>query len=257
MIQSRRDFLTTAAIVVGSTTFLPFGAHGGNHPGDVIKSNGFEVVVHPVRHASFVLEMNKETIYCDPVGEISSYSKFPRPDLVLVTHHHGDHFNVDTLNGLVESGTKLIVNPTVFDRLPDDLKSKSTSMANGENTVLNNLRVDAIGAYNLNEDRLKFHPKGRDNGYVLSVDGFRIYISGDTEDTPEMRALKDIDLAFVCMNLPFTMDVGAAASAVSEFKPKYVYPYHYRGKDGGTQDPKEFARLVGDLAKVQSADWYG
>ncbi len=85
----------------------------------------------------------------------------------------------------------------------------------------------------------------------------RVYISGDTEDIPDMRALKDIDLAFVCMNLPFTMDVAAAASAVAEFKPKFVYPYHYRGRDGGTQDPAEFAKLVGEATNVKLSKWYG
>jgi len=92
---------------------------------------------------------------------------------------------------------------------------------------------------------------------VLTFDGLRVYISGDTEDIPDMRALKDIDVAFVCMNLPFTMDIKAAASAVAEFKPKYVYPYHYRGRDGGTQDPAEFAKLVGEAANVKPATWYG
>ena len=89
------------------------------------------------------------------------------------------------------------------------------------------------------------------------MDGFRIYLSGDTEDIPEMRALQDIDLAFVCMNLPFTMDIDAAASAVAEFKPKHVYPYHYRGKDGGTQDPVAFAKLIGDAVNVKLGNWYG
>ena len=107
------------------------------------------------------------------------------------------------------------------------------------------------------QERKKFHPKGRDNGYVLNVDGFRIYISGDTEGVPEMRALTDIDLAFVCMNLPFTMDVEAAASAVSEFKPTYCYPYHYRGRDNGTQDPNEFADALTEAVEVKLGGWYG
>ena len=92
---------------------------------------------------------------------------------------------------------------------------------------------------------------------MLSFEGFRVYISGDTEDIPEMRALEDIDLAFVCMNLPFTMDVTAAASAVSEFAPTYVYPYHYRGRDNGTQDPAEFAQAVQGEIDVKMGGWYG
>ena len=113
-----------------------------------------------------------------------------------------------------------------------------------------------IASMFITEERKKFHPEGRDNGYILGFDGFRVYISGDTEDTPEMRGLTDISLAFVCMNLPFTMDSNAAASAVAEFKPTYVYPYHFRGKDGGTQDPEEFAKRVGTDVEVKFGDWY-
>ncbi len=105
--------------------------------------------------------------------------------------------------------------------------------------------------YNLTEDRLKFHSKGRGNGYVLTLGGKRIYISGDTEDVPEMRALKDIDVAFVCMNLPYTMSPEQAASAVKEFKPKAVYPYHYRGSD-----VQKFKELVGPASEVRIREWY-
>jgi L-ascorbate metabolism protein UlaG (beta-lactamase superfamily) len=129
-------------------------------------------------------------------------------------------------------------------------------LANGEETDCNGLQISAIPAYNTTEERLQFHPKGRDNGYVLGFEGFTVYISGDTEDIPEMRALEGIDLAFVCMNLPFTMDVEAAASAVSEFKPTYVYPYHYRGRDNGTQDPAEFAKLLEGEIEAKMGEWY-
>jgi len=163
---------------------------------------------------------------------------------------------VETLAGLAGTNTKIITNPAVFEKLPDDLKGKTQKIANGESATFNSLKIEAIPAYNITEGREKFHPKGRDNGYVLSFDGFRAYISGDTEDISDMRQLRDIDLAFVCMNLPFTMDAKAAASAVAEFKPKFVYPYHYRGRDGGTQDPAEFAKLVGEAAKIRLGNWY-
>lgn len=257
MTQTRRRFISSAAAVIGTTTFLPFVAHGASHSTDFFTTEKGAITVHPVRHASFVLETPNGTIYCDPVGDVSAYADFPRADLILITHHHGDHYNAETLNGLVGDDTRLIVNPTVFDKLPDGLKSKSSQIANGESTTFKDLKIDAIAAYNTTEDRKKFHPQGRDNSYVLSFDGFRVYISGDTEDVPEMRALTDIDLAFLCMNLPFTMDVAAAASAIAEFKPKFVYPYHYRGRDDGTQDPKEFAKLVGATADVKLHDWYG
>jgi L-ascorbate metabolism protein UlaG (beta-lactamase superfamily) len=256
MAQTRRDFLYTAVAAAGAITFLPYAARAAAHAGDKFPTAGGEIKVHPVAHASFVMETPVGTIYSDPVGEVAAYEAFPRPDLIVVTHEHGDHFNLDTLNGLVGDNTKLITNPAVFEKLPDALKAKATSIGNGESTTFAALGIDAIPAYNLTEERKNFHPMGRDNGYVLNFDGFRVYISGDTEDIPEMRALENIDLAFVCMNLPFTMDVAAAASAVAEFKPKFVYPYHYRGRDNGTQDPAEFAKLVGEAAEVKMGGWY-
>ena len=256
MKQTRRHFMAASAAVVGSVVFLPYAARADSHSSDVFKTTAGDITVHPVDHASFVMETPVGTIYSDPVGDAASYADFPRPDLILVTHEHGDHYNAETLAALVGEDTKLITNPAVYGMLPDALKANATQVANGEETTFKALGISAIPAYNTTEGKQKFHPKGRDNGYVLGFDGFRVYISGDTEDIPEMRALEGVDLAFVCMNLPFTMDVKAAASAVAEFKPKYVYPYHFRGRDGGTQDPAEFAKLVADAAEVKMGKWY-
>jgi L-ascorbate metabolism protein UlaG (beta-lactamase superfamily) len=234
---------------------LPYSVRAASHSGD--KFAGGSIAVHPIAHASFVMASPVGTIYCDPVGDPAAYSSFPKPDLILITHQHGDHYKPETLAAIVGENTQIIANPAVHGMLPGELKPKAVEIANGGSTSFKKLAVDAIPAYNKTEGRLKFHPQGRDNGYVLSFDGFRVYISGDTEDIPEMRGLKNIDLAFVCMNLPFTMDAKAAASAVAEFRPKNVYPYHYRGRgEGGTQDPANFARLVGDAAQVKMGGWY-
>jgi L-ascorbate metabolism protein UlaG (beta-lactamase superfamily) len=183
-------------------------------------------------------------IYADPVGGADAYSGLPDPDLILVTHRHGDHYDEPTLTALADGGVPIITCADVLSMMPDGLKGQASALSHDGSTKWNGAEISAIPAYNLAEDRQNFHPKERgDNGYVLTLDGFRIYISGDTEDIPEMRALEDIDLAFLCMNLPFTMAADAAASAVKEFKPRFVYPYHYRGRDGGTQDPREFAAL--------------
>jgi len=257
MTHTRRFFLTAAAAAIGTTTVLPYSIRAAGHGGDTFNTDAGDIVVHPVNHASFVMTTPPGTIYCDPVGEPAIYADLPRPDLILITHHHGDHYKPDTLTALAGENTQIITNPEVFAMLPDNLKAKADQVANGEKATYKNLSIDAIPAYNITEERMKFHPVGRDNGYVLNFDGFRIYISGDTEDIPEMRALENIDLAFVCMNLPFTMDTKAAASAVAQFKPKFVYPYHYRGREGGTQDPADFAKMVGDSAGVKLVDWYG
>lgn len=256
MTKTRRNFLMSGAAIAGGVVMLPYAVNAAAHATHEFAVPGGTMTVHPVAHASVVLKTPKGVIYVDPVGDPSAYADLGAPDFILITHHHGDHFNADTLAAVAGENTVMMVNPEVMGKLPAEMQAKSTALANGESGAWNGIAVDAIPAYNVTEERLKFHPKGRDNGYVLNLDGFRIYLSGDTEDIPEMRALKDIDLAFVCMNLPFTMDVEAAASAVAEFKPTYVYPYHYRGKDGGTQDPEKFAQLIGDAVKVKLGDWY-
>ena len=255
MTHSRRHFLAASA-AAGAVTLLPFTARAAAHSGDTFETDAGPITVHPIAHASFLMETPAGVIYVDPVGDAAQYSDFPKPDLILITHEHGDHYNAETLAALVGDGTPLITNPAVFDMLPEDLKASASQLANGESTDFNGLPINAIPAYNTTEERKNFHPEGRDNGYILGFDGFRVYISGDTEDIPEMRELTDISLAFVCMNLPFTMDSNAAASAVAEFKPNYVYPYHYRGRDGGTQDPEEFAKRVGTDVEVKMGGWY-
>ena len=144
--------------------------------------------MRPVQHASLVLTVPGMVIYADPVGGAALYEGLPRPNLVLITHEHGDHFDPATLAALVAADTKLVTNPAVHDKLPDDLKARVTPLANGETTTVGEVEIEAIPAYNMTEDRTKYHPKGRDNGYVLTLGGGRVYIAGDTEDTPEMRA---------------------------------------------------------------------
>jgi len=256
MRPTRRHFLSGTAAALGSVTLLPYAARAASGAGDVFPTGAGDITVYPVSHASFVMATPAGTIFSDPVGDASAYADLPQPDLILVTHEHGDHYNAETLAALAGAGTTIITNPAVHGMLPDDLKARASSVANGESATFNGLTIGAIPAYNTTEDRLQFHPQGRDNGYVLGFDGFRVYVSGDTEDIPEMRALEDIGLAFLCMNLPFTMNAEQAASAVAEFKPRYVYPYHYRGRDDGSQDPEEFARLVGDATEVKLHDWY-
>jgi len=256
MRPTRRHFLTGTAAAIGGITILPYLARAQSGSGDVFETGAGDIIVHPVNHASFVMQTPAGVIYADTVGDAAQYADLPPPDLILITHEHGDHYNAETLAALAAEGTQILTNPAVFAMLPDDVKAKASEIANGGSTTFNGLTIDAIPAYNTTEGRLDFHPQGRDNGYVLGFDGFRVYISGDTEDIPEMRALTDIGLAFVCMNLPFTMSAEQAASAVTEFKPRFVYPYHYRGRDDGTQDPQQFAEMVGDAAEVKLHDWY-
>lgn len=220
------------------TFLLPVGASAG------------EVFTYtPIKHATFVLQSGTTTIYVDPVGEADAFSAFPPPDLILITHIHKDHLAPELIAALKQVTTRIIGSPTVIEQL-----GYGTPMRNGDSTDMLGLTIEAIAAYNTTADRLNFHPQGRDNGYVLSKDNTSLYISGDTEDIPEMRALREIDIAFVCMNLPFTMTIEQAASAVNEFKPKVVIPYHYRGKEG-MSDIDAFEKLV-TSSKVSKLKWY-
>ncbi len=203
----------------------------------------------PIKHATFVLQSDRTTIYVDPVGEAAAFAAFPPPDLILITHIHKDHLAPELVATLKQGQTKIIGSPTVIDQL-----GYGTAIRNGESTETLGITIETIAAYNTTAERLNFHPKGRDNGYVLSKAGVRLYISGDTEDIPEMRALRNIDIAFVCMNLPYTMTVEQAASAVNDFKPGVVIPYHYRGKPD-MSDIDAFESLV-TSSKVSKLKWY-
>ena len=258
-MHTRRQFIRTAALGAGSIIVMPYLARAAAHAGNTFDTGNGELTITPVSHASFVMRTPGGTIYVDPVGEASAYEGQPPADLILITHEHGDHFSAETLAAVAGGDVPLITNPAVHGMLADDLKARATAIGNGESTEALGYAIDAVPAYNITEERLNFHPKGRDNGYVVNVGDFRVYVSGDTEAHDEMRALEDIDLAFVCMNLPFTMAAEQAADGVAAFKPKVVYPYHYRGRDGGTQDPEEFARLVAEKAsdvEVKMGEWY-
>lgn len=217
-----------------------------------------EFKINPIEHASMVLQWDGSNIYVDPVGGKELFSNFDAPDAIFITDIHADHFDITTLESIVSEKTKIIAPQAVFDKLSNVLKSKTEILNNGENKESLGINIEAIPMYNLRTEALKFHPKGRGNGYVLEKDGKRVYISGDTEDIPEMRNLKNIDVAFVCMNLPYTITVEKAAEAVLAFKPKTVYPYHYRGTDG-LSDVAKFKSIVeaGDPnIKVVQLDWY-
>jgi len=250
---TRRTGLKLATALLG-TALIPAFAMGQDskmtaytHP-----TEAGDVIVHPVQHASMVWETPAGVIYIDPVGGAEAYADLPAPDMILITHEHGDHYDQPTLDALAQ--VPLITNKAVFDMLPEDMQGRATAMANGDTGTILDFDIEATPAYNITEDRLKYHPEGRDNGYILTIGDKRFLIAGDTEDTPELRAMKDIDVAFLPMNLPYTMTVEQAADAVTEFAPKVVYPYHFNDSD-----VQQFAKLVADGGagtEVVIADWY-
>ena len=229
----------------------------GSPSNNSIATSQGPLTIHPTEHATFVMQWNAKTIAVDPIGGAAPFEAFAKPDLILITHIHGDHLSVDTVKGLAEPSTVIVGPASVAEKFPEADRGRITVIANGESVNWGESVIKAIPMYNLAPERQAFHPKGRGNGYVVTLGGTRIYIAGDTEDIPEMRALEDIDAAFVCMNLPYTMDVAAAADAVLEFKPKVVFSYHYRGK-GGMSDLDEFRSLVAKdpNIEVRVLEWY-
>ncbi len=217
-----------------------------------------QLVITPIEHGTAAFTFGDLTVYVDPTGSADAFANFSTPNYVFITDIHGDHLSVKTLESLDLSKTTIVAPKAVADKLPTGIAKEIIMMNNGEEKTFGVLRAEAIPMYNLREEALKFHSKGRGNGYVFTLGNQRIYFSGDTEDIPEMRALKNIDKAFVCMNLPYTMTVESAADAVLEFKPAEVYPYHYRGT-GGLSDVAKFKSLVNSgnsNIKVVQLNWY-
>lgn len=215
------------------------------------------IVIQPIEHATLILGLPGITICADP-SNADNLKGLPAPDIILVTDIHGDHFDLKTIDAIKKAGTMLIVPQVVADKLPDADKVHLVVLKNGDQTTQSGISIRAIPMYNLPESPTAMHTRGRGNGYVLNVGGKLIYISGDTQGIPEMRSLKNIDIAFICMNLPYTMDIKEAADAVLAFKPRIVYPYHYRGNNG-LSDVKAFKSLVeaGDKnIDVRLRNWY-
>ncbi len=229
-------------------------SHAQRPSADIIPTSAGPLTIQPIMHASLMLKIKGLVIYADPSGGAAKFQGLPAPDMILITDIHGDHFDSATMAAVKTSNTILVVPKVVADKLTGYDRAKLVVMKNGEEVKQSGIAIRAIPMYNLPESGKAMHTKGRGNGYVLTLGGKNIYLSGDTQGIPEMRALKNIDIAFVCMNLPYTMDVKEAADAVLAFQPKIAYPYHYRG-----QDVKEFKRLVDAGNKgieVRLKDWY-
>ena len=218
------------------------------------------IKVLPIFHASLELKAAGKTILVDPSFDTGLLDWIEDPDLILLTDIHGDHMDADILNRInTRFGNKTIIAPkAVKEALPPELRPHIKVLANGQSTSLDGVSIQAVPMYNLPDASQMFHPKGRGNGYILTVNGKKVYLSGDTEATPELRSLKGINLAFICMNLPYTMDVKQAAEGVLDFKPEVVIPYHYKGGDG-LSDIHLFKKLVEaghKPIKVELLDFY-
>lgn len=246
--------VTNAAAPMASASSLavPLPTAGTAPASDTIPTRQGDLKIVPLRHATVLLDWAGKTIYVDPAAD-AKYDGLPKADVILVTDVHADHMSPPTIELLRKPETTVVVPAAVATNLPP---AGRVTIANGESRTVAGFDVDAVPMYNIQRGPSAgqfYHDKGRGNGYVLTLGGKRVYLSGDTECTPEMKALKKIDIAFVCMNLPYTMPPSEAAECIKGFKPKIVYPYHYRGSN---LDELVTALASEKRVEVRVRNWY-
>lgn len=205
---------------------------------DIFDISGSTLELWFIGHGTLMLRYGDMIIHVDPVSREADYSEMPDADLILITHEHGDHLDPGAVKKILKDGTKIICNKSSASALDD-----CTIMANGDKIDLYaDLNIEAVPAYNIEHERSPgnpFHPKGNGNGYILDIGGKRIYVAGDTENIPEMKGFRNVDIAFLPMNLPYTMSPEMAADAAKAIKPEILYPYHF-----GSTDTDELVRLL-------------
>jgi len=204
---------------------------------DTIQTSEGSLVITFIGHASLMMEFDGTIIHIDPVSQYADYSKLPKADLILITHHHSDHFDLQAVDSLKKGGTVVILTKKCSEQL-----SSGKVLSNGYKTTALGFEIEAVPAYNTEHMRSPgnpYHPKGEGNGYLIRFGDKTVYVAGDTENIPEMKNLKDVDIVFLPMNLPYTMSPDMVAGAAKVLKPKILYPYHY-----GNTDTGKLARLM-------------
>ncbi len=211
---------------------------------DMIPTSRGDLKITFIGHATLMFEFGGKVIHVDPVSSMADYLQLPKADLILVTHEHGDHFDLKAIRMLEKPTTDLILTQACAEKA-----KMGTVLRNGESAVKQGIKFEAVPAYNIVHLRSPgnpYHPKGQGNGYILTFGDKRVYVAGDSENTPEMKALRNIDIAFLPMNLPYTMTPEMVADAVGAFKPKILYPYHY-----GDTDPQLLVKLLKDDPEIE------
>ena len=235
-----KPILLVCIVVLASTTAA--SAQRG-FAVDTIQTTGGPLKITFIGHSSLMFSFNHKIIHIDPFSRVADYSKLPKADLILITHEHGDHLDPGAIAAVRGKETVVVCAEACVQTLPS-----SIVMKNGDTKTILGLQIQAVPAYNLihkRENGQPFHAKGIGNGYIITFGSQRVYIAGDTENTPEMKALKNIDIAFLPMNLPYTMTPEMVADAARAFKPKILYPYHT-----GETDPEELVDLLDDEPNI-------
>lgn len=226
---------------------------------DTVHTANGPLTIIPIHHATLALQWGDHMVYCDPVGGAQRYQSLDRPSLILLTHHHGDHFDMATLDALVGENTRLVAPRIVYDQMPADIAARTRLMANGDSAEIDGIAITAVPMYNTSPERAKYHEKGVGNGYVLDFVGTRVYLASDTEPTPEMDGLGLIDVAFFPMNLPYTMTPEQVLDCIEKTRPKLAYPFHYRYPfDQIGTEPQALIDIlpVDSPTEVRARNWY-
>ena len=213
---------------------------------DILSTSQGELKITCIGHGTLMFTFDGKIIHVDPVVRYADYTKMPKADLILVTHEHGDHLDDVAIQDLMKEGTAIICTIKCKEQANID---KGIVMKNGDTETVQGIKIEAVPAYNIKHMRSEnspFHPKGEGNGYILTFGDKRVYVAGDTENTPEMKALKNIDVAFLPMNLPYTMSPEMVADAARAFKPKVLYPYHF-----GNTDTSQLVELLKDATEIE------
>jgi L-ascorbate metabolism protein UlaG (beta-lactamase superfamily) len=211
---------------------------------DVLPTSAGDLAISFIGHGTLMFTLGEKVIHVDPVGREADYSTLPDADLILITHEHGDHLDPDAVAELRKDGTEIVVSGSCEGSLEG-----AAVMRNGETRTAAGLRIEAVPAYNIvhmRSEGMPYHPKGNGNGYIISFGDLRVYVAGDTENTPEMKELQGIDVAFLPMNLPYTMTPEMVADAARAFRPKILYPYHF-----GDTDTNELVRLLAEEEDIE------
>jgi len=231
-------------ILVLSTFIFSLALTSPKFEEDIIPTAEGPLKITFLGHATLYLTFKNMVIHIDPVSKYADYSQLPQADLILITHEHFDHLDPEAIEKIKTDSTVIIYTEKCAEKVPG-----GKILHNGENIKIKGILIEAIPAYNIKHMRspeVPFHPKGVGNGYILNLADKRIYIAGDTENTPEMKALKNIDVAFLPMNLPYTMTPEMVADAAKAFRPKILYPYHY-----GQTDPQRLVELLKDTPEIE------
>ncbi len=212
---------------------------------DVFETNAGDLTIAFIGHGTLMFAHNGKIIHVDPYGKLGDYSKLPKADLILITHEHGDHLDNKAIGLIVKDDTKIVMSKSC------ESKATGIIMKNGDVREFGSLKIEAVPAYNIvhkRSDGNPFHPKGNGNGYIVAFGDKKVYIAGDTENIPEMKELKNIDIAFLPMNLPYTMTPEMTAEAAKSFAPAILYPYHF-----GQTDTSKLAKLLKDQTNIEVA----